>query len=69
MDKACYINFLIGTRERVTTDLTYLSLRWFEANVHGAVPNEFSVPMFGLAKKCWRRCRTRGESGDQEEER
>jgi len=33
-------------------------LRWFEANVPGSVPNEFSVPFFGLAKKCWRRCRT-----------
>ena len=38
--------------------LFFSPLRWFEANVPGSVPNEFSVPFFGLAKKCWRRCKT-----------
>ena len=40
------------------TFIVLLSIRWFEANVPGSVPNEFSIPFFGLAKKCWRRCKT-----------
>lgn len=33
-------------------------LRWFEVNVPGAVPNEYSVPCWGLIRKFWRRCQS-----------
>ena len=32
--------------------------RWFEAKVPGAVPNEYSVPCWGLLRKLWRRCQS-----------
>lgn len=33
-------------------------LRWFEVNVPGSVPNEYSVPCWGLIRKFWRRCQS-----------
>jgi len=33
-------------------------LRWFEGNISGSVPNEYSVPFWGTIKKCWRRCQS-----------
>jgi len=33
-------------------------LRWFEVNVPGPVPNEYSIPCWGLIRKFWRRCQS-----------